>query len=179
MPYRPFIGSGAPCQAHPSKKVPQNLKNLKHHDLGIPANALASPVPPNSTCAMAHSLRRPLSSILGISSSTSQRCFSQYQPLRGVDRQAQAMAIKPHSSPDKSLRVASQGAANIPSDLGLLACTSALSLGLLRALLTYKIPTSRPRAKTSPPHSHPPTTFCTSNGIKSGTKRAIYSPSSF
>lgn len=70
---------------------------------------------------MAHSLRRPLSSLVGLSPSIQRRSFSQLPALRGQDRSQQAMAqARPAQQKERSLKVMSKNVGKLPSDMGIL-----------------------------------------------------------
>ncbi|KAH8782340.1 MBA1-like protein-domain-containing protein [Hyaloscypha sp. PMI_1271] len=70
---------------------------------------------------MAHCLRRPLFSAVGLSPSFSRRCFSQLPALRAGPKAPQPS--RPRQQADRSIRVLSKGMQAVPSDIGLLDMT--------------------------------------------------------
>lgn len=74
---------------------------------------------PIASHLMAQTLRRPLCSVVGLTSTFERRCFSQIVPRQGgVSRKFQVG--RPAQSPEKSFRIASKEAMRLPSDVGLL-----------------------------------------------------------
>lgn len=67
---------------------------------------------------MAQFLRRPLFSAVGLTSTFERRCFSQIPARRDITRNLQP--ARPAQIADRSIRVASKEAMQIPSDVGIL-----------------------------------------------------------
>jgi len=117
--------------------------------------------------SMAHCLRRPLFSAVGLSPSFSRRCFSQLPALRAGPKAPQPS--RPRQQADRSIRVLSKGMQAVPSDIGLLDSISPfprLSMIVANPIprsdiyYTHRQQPTPPLQKTPRPSQIPMEAFC-------------------